>query len=943
MYNFKKIEKKWQQAWDKSNIYAAKDATKGKRQKKWYSLIEFPYPSGAGLHVGHVRSNTAMDIVSRKRRMEGYNVLYPIGWDAFGLPTENYAIKTGIQPAKVTKQNTDIFRRQLKALGFSFDWSREIDTTSPEYYKWTQWIFLQFFKHGLAYKSKTPINWCISCKIGLANEETVGGKCERCGGEVEKREKEQWMLKITAYAEKLLAGLKNVDFRDDIKTQQINWIGKSEGSEISFKLKGSEFVVNVFTTRPDTLFGATYLVLAPEHPITHQLESQIGNLAEVKKYVTATKAKTEMDRTAEGQEKTGLELKGITAINPAANEEIPVFIADYVLANYGTGAIMAVPAHDERDFEFAKKFNLAIKQVIEPVFVDNLKEGAPFVEREAISAIVRHWSEDKYIGLKWKKVNWGTFITGGVEKGQTPESAAIAEIREETGFQNIELIRELPRSHSKFYHVPKDVNRFAHFHNFLFKLKDGERKDISEEERANHEVVWLSPAEIEKFITPEGQRRDWKIARDNNAVYSGGGVLVNSSKFNGSSSEEAKKKITESVDGKMTVKYKLRDWVFSRQRYWGEPIPIIHCSDCGFQPVPEKDLPVVLPKVKDFKPGKNGESPLASLDKWVSVMCPHCGGKAKRETDVMPNWAGSSWYFLRYCDPHNKKEFGDFKRLKYWMPVDWYNGGMEHVTLHLLYSRFWNQFLYDIGLVPTSEPYKKRTAHGLVLAEGGVKMSKSKGNVINPDDITKIYGADSLRMYEMFMGPFDQAIAWDTRSIEGVYRFLGRVWNVQETKVVAKDKSAELEHLINKIIKKVSEDIETMGFNTAISAMMIFLNEASREDAIPTKVWEKFLLLLAPFAPHIAEELWSKLGHKKSIHLEPWPRFDPKLSRLEDIDLIIQVNGKFRGKLKVAANISEAEARSLAEADKTVSGHLAGRTVAKVIFVPGRLINFVLE
>lgn len=789
-YNFKKIERKWQSAWEKKKIYRAQDNS---RKKKWYSLIEFPYPSGAGLHVGHVKSNTAMDIISRKRRMEGYNVLYPIGWDAFGLPTENYAIKTGIHPAKVTKQNTSTYRRQLKSLGFSFDWEREIDTTDPDYYKWTQWIFLQFFKHKLAYKSKAPINWCASCKIGLANEEVVGGKCERCGSDVEKREKEQWMLKITAYAEKLLRGLEEVDYRDDIKTQQINWIGKSEGALISFEIKtpGSNDKiksVEVFTTRPDTLFGATYLVLAPEHPLIHSMEDKIQNIADVKKYVAESGKKAEMERTAEGKVKSGIKLDGIRAINPANNEEVPVFAADYVLTNYGTGAIMAVPAHDERDADFAQAFNLPIKKVIN-----------------------------------------------------------------ETG------------------------------------------------------------------------------------------ELIDSGKFSGMEARGAMRSITDFVKGKMTVKYKLRDWVFSRQRYWGEPIPIIHCPKCGYQPVPEKDLPVTLPKVKDYKPGENGESPLSAITKWIETSCPNCGGKARRETDVMPNWAGSSWYFLRYIDPKNRKNFADFKKLKYFMPVDWYNGGMEHVTLHLLYSRFWNQFLFDIGLVPFPEPYKKRTAHGLILGEGGIKMSKSKGNVINPDDVIKIYGADALRMYEMFMGPFDQSIAWDTRSIEGVYRFLGKVWNLSEKRIIAKVKSSSLETSINKTIKKVSEDIETMSFNTAISAMMIFVNECQKVEVIPAKVWEKFLLILAPFAPHITEELWNGLGYKNSIHLEKWPGYDEKLTKDEIVELIIQVNGKLRGRMAVPADISEADARDLAEKDQNVVNHLAGKKIIKAIFVPGRLINFVVQ
>lgn len=812
-YNFKKIEKKWQNIWERTKIYEAKEKSK---KPKWYSLIEFPYPSGAGLHVGHVRSNTAMDIISRKRRMEGYNVLYPIGWDAFGLPTENYAIKTGIPPAKVTKKNTSVFRRQLKSLGFSFDWSREIDTTDPEYYKWTQWIFLQLFKKGLAYKARISINWCPKDKIGLANEEVVGGVCERCGTAVEKREKEQWMLKITAYAEKLLDGLNDVEFLDVIKTQQRNWIGKSEGAEIDFALKTEDskqnLVVKVFTTRPDTLFGATYLVLAPEHPVIENLKFKIGNYDEVVKYIVEAKKQTEMDRSAEGKAKTGIKLESISAVNPGSGEQIPVFIADYVLGSYGTGAVMAVPAHDERDFYFAKEFNLPMKMVVCPHY-------------------------------------------------PAPTCPVLDE------------------------------------------------------------------------------------------AYTGEGHLVDSGKFNGMPSETAKKAITEHVKGKTTVKYKLRDWVFSRQRYWGEPIPIIHCSDCGYQPVPEKDLPVELPKVKKYEPTDTGESPLSAIKSWVDVKCPNCRKEAKRETDVMPNWAGSSWYFLRYIDPKNGKKFADFGKLKYFMPVDWYNGGMEHVTLHLLYSRFWNQFLYDEGLVPISEPYKKRTAHGLILGEGGIKMSKSKGNVINPDDVTKIYGADALRLYEMFMGPFDQAIAWDTKSIEGVSRFLGRVWNLQAERAggfsskQVKSRSlgaSSLEVAINKTIKKVSADIEVMGFNTAISALMIFLNECQKQESVPKAVWEKFLLLLAPFAPHIAEELWEKLGNSKSIHLESWPEYDEALTKDAEFDLIVQINGKFRAKISVESGVGEGQAKEIAMSHPLVLNHLKGKNIVKVIYVPGRLINFVI-
>ena len=769
-YDHKKIEKKWQNFWDKKKVFQAQANSK---KKKFYGLIEFPYPSGAGLHVGHIRSNTAMDIISRKRRMEGHNVLYPIGWDAFGLPTENYAIKTGIHPIKVTKQNTDTFRKQLKALGFSFDWSREVDTTDPKYYKWTQWIFLQFFKKGLAYKTKTEINWCPSCKIGLANEEVVGGMCERCGGPTEKREKEQWMLAITKYADRLDKDLDGVNFLEKIKIQQRNWIGKSEGAEISFKVESGKWKeeIKVFTTRPDTIFGATYMVLAPEHELIKNLKLRITNWEEVEKYIKEVKNKDEIERTAEDKEKTGVELKGIKAINPANKKEIPIWIADYVLANYGTGAIMAVPADDKRDREFTEKFNL------------------PIVEN-------------------YKKANFEDF-------------------------------------------------------------------------------------------------------------------------------------------GKKVIKYKLRDWVFSRQRYWGEPIPLINCSKCGWVSVPDKDLPVKLPKVAKYKPTDNGESPLASMKSWVNVKCPKCKGEAKRETDTMPNWAGSSWYYLRYTDPKNNKEFASKKNLKYWVGegVDWYNGGMEHTTLHLLYSRFWHKFLYDLKLVPTSEPYMKRTSHGLILADDGTKFSKSKGNGVNPIDIVKIYGADSVRLYEMFMGPFDQAVSWSTDSMVGPRRFLERVWQasykVQSYKVIKTNQV--LEKLLHKTIKKVTEDIENMRFNTAVSSMMIFINEVEKNNfQLSTFNFKTFLQILSPFAPHVAEELWAQMGEKKSISLSDWPVWDESLIMDTEVKIAVQVNGKVRGEIMVGVNDSEEMVKDKAINDPGVAKFLLGVGIKKIIYVKNRLINIVV-
>ncbi len=800
-YNHLAIEKKWQKLWEKKKIFRAKDFSKN---KKFYSLIEFPYPSGEGLHVGHIRSNTAMDIISRKRRSEGYNVLYPIGWDAFGLPTENYAIKTGTPPAVVTKRNTDNFRRQLKALGFSFDWEREVNTTDPKYYKWTQWIFLQLLKKDLAYKAKITINWCPKDKIGLANEEVIDGCCERCGTMVEKREKEQWMLRITKYADRLDKDLDTVDYLEKIKIQQRNWIGKSQGSEIVFQIVLDDFTnvgnVKVFTTRPDTLFGATYVVLAPDHEwVLSKVQDDsktLINKDEILRYIEEVKNKTEMERTAEGKVKTGVALLGVKAVNPATNEKIPIFIADYVLSTYGTGAIMAVPAHDERDFEFARKYKLPIKEVIAG----------------------------------------GNGISAFIEEGN----------------------------------------------------------------------------------------------------------LINSGKFTSFTSSEAKKAITEFVNGKIVTKYKLRDWVFSRQRYWGEPIPVVYCDTCGVVPLPEKELPLILPKIAKYEPTDNGESPLSSISKWVNTKCPKCKGKAKRETDTMPNWAGSSWYFLRYIDPKNTKKLADFKKLKYWTPVDWYNGGMEHTTLHLLYSRFWNKFLYDIGAVSKSEPYKRRTSHGLILAKGGEKMSKSKGNVVNPDEIVKYYGADTLRTYEMFMGPFSEAIAWNEDNIFGVRRFIERVWRFSEKVDKNVKPSQKFEVVLHRTIKKVSEDIESMSFNTAVSAMMILLNEMEKLEKVSKKDFELFLKILNPFAPHITEELWQILGNKSFLALEKWPKADKKKMRELEVNIVIQINGKVRAQMMIETGAKEEDVVERAQKLEDVEKWLIGKEVRKAIYVKNKLLNLVV-
>lgn len=943
-YDHTKIEKKWQKEWEKKKIYKANDKSD---KKKFYPLVEFPFPSGSGLHTGHIRSYTAMDIVARKRRMQGENVLYPIGWDAFGLPTENYAIKTGIQPKIVTKQNTDNFRKQLKALGISFDWSREVNTSDPEYYRWTQWIFLKMYEKGLAYKSKMEINWCPKDKIGLANEEVIDGKCERCGTVVEKREKEQWMLAITKYADRLYDDLDSVDYLEKIKIQQRNWIGRSEGAEIDFAIKGSGEKLKVFTTRPDTLFGVTYIVLAPEHAGIKNLLSSVKNRSEVEAYIQNSKKKTEIERTDEKKEKTGVKLEGIFAVNPANNENVPIFVADYVFANYGTGAIMAVPAHDERDFEFAKKFKLPVRSVVECLFkktdgADAVRENMAYVERDAVVCIIKHWSEDKYLCSKWKSNDWQGFVTGGIEGGDDVITTATKEIAEETGYTNVRHVKSFGKVHTQFYHDVKKVNRFAHFRVMYVELGSGDQKEVAAEEKALAEMVWVDKAKVRDFINRDDMKAAWDIATGT-SLFTGTGILADSGEFTGMDSENAKKKIVEKVGGKMVKKYKLRDWIFSRQRYWGEPIPMIHCKDCGWVPVPEKELPVKLPPVKKYTPTDSGESPLAAISKWVNVKCPKCKGKAVRETDTMPNWAGSSWYYLRYTDSKNKKAFASTTNLKKWTPVDWYNGGMEHTTLHLLYSRFWHKFLFDQKLVPTSEPYQKRTSHGLVLAEGGEKMSKSKGNVVNPDELVQTYGADTLRLYEMFMGPFDQAIAWDSKSLIGPRRFVERIFTLSE-KIQAKGElSKEANVLLQKTIKKVTLDIESMGFNTAVSSMMILVNKLTSENVIPRKGFEDFLKLLAPFAPHVAEEVWNMIGNKKSIHLAEWPVADESKLIDESVTIIVQVNGKVRGQFLSSHKANKDELEKIALGLDDVKKWVGDKKTEKIIVVPGKLVSIVVK
>ena len=801
-YNHKVVEPKWQKVWEDEKAFAATDDYS---KPKYYALVEFPYPSGQGLHVGHPRPYTALDIVARKRRMQGYNVLYPMGWDAFGLPTENYAIKNKIHPKVVTENNVARFKKQLQSLGYSFDWEREINTTDPEYYKWTQWIFLKLFKAGLAYKKEMPINWCTSCKVGLANEEVVNGVCERCGSPVVRKVKSEWMLKITDYADKLIDGLKDVDYIERVKVSQKNWIGRSTGAEVDFSIKGKEDKLRIYTTRCDTLFGVTYMVVSPEHPYLDKYKDEIKNWAEIEAYREQASRKSDFERAELAKDKTGVQIDGLVAVNPVNNKEVPIWVSDYVLMSYGTGAIMAVPGHDERDWEFAKKFGLPIIQVV---------------------------------------------------------------------------------------------------------AKNGEEVDINE-------------AAFTDVAT---------------------GVLINSDFLNGLEVKDAKNKmlafLEENGIGTAKVNYKLRDWVFSRQRYWGEPIPIVHCDKCGYVPVDESELPLLLPEVDSYMPTDNGESPLAAMTDWVNTTCPCCGGPAKRETDTMPQWAGSSWYFLRYTDPKNQEALASKEALDYWMPVDWYNGGMEHTTLHLLYSRFWHKFLYDQGVVPCPEPYQKRTSHGMILGENGEKMSKSRGNVVNPDDIVREYGADTLRTYEMFIGAFDLAASWSEDGVKGCRRFLERVWKLQDLMTEEEGYSADLETKIHQTIKKVSTDFENLKYNTAIAAMMALLNDFYKKGSITKGELKTLIILLNPVAPHITEEMWQLMGCEGRVYQQTWPEYDEAKTVEATVEIAVQINGKMRATIAIGKD--DPKDAVLAKAKEAIASKLTGNIV-KEIYVPGRIVNIVMK
>jgi len=951
-YDHTKIEKKWQKEWSAQKTYKTEDSSK---KPKFYILDMFPYPSGEGLHVGHPKGYIATDIVSRMKRMQGFNVLHPMGFDAFGLPAENYAIKMKTNPADMMKKNVARYKKQLEILGFDYDWEREVNTTDPSFYAWTQWIFLKLLEKGLAHESFEPINWCPSCKTGLANEDVEDGKCERCGTPVEKKKMRQWVLRITDYADRLLADLDSLEWPESIKESQRNWIGRSEGAEITFGLKVQGATagesLTVFTTRPDTLFGVTYVVVAPEHSFVTELlkhKENIQNRDEVLKYVARARIMTEIERTDAKKDKTGVELRGVFATNPVNGKEVPVYVADYVLAEYGTGAVMAVPAHDERDYAFAKKYNLPIRVVVEPIFVksegeDVPKANLPFVEREAVVCVVKHWSEDKYLCQAWYKNDWKGFVIGGIEKGETALQAAEREVYEEAGYKNVIPETEVGTLHSKFYHMVKQQNRFAHFKVVVMRLANGEADAVLETETALHTMVWVKADEVEKFINREDMKHAWSLARGH-SLWTDEGVLVNSEKFSGKASADIQKAITESVGGKWVVKYKLKDWVFSRQRYWGEPFPILH-DGATIVPVSEKDLPVKLPKVKSYEPTGTGESPLADIAKWVNVKV-GTGKQAKilkRETNTMPQWAGSSWYYLRYMDPKNHKALVDPKKESYWNQVDFYVGGAEHATRHLIYARFWHKFLFDIGVVSTREPFKKLQAVGLIMGEDGRKMSKRFGNVINPDEIVGTYGADTMRVYEMFMGPFDQAISWNTNGMIGTRRFLERVWKLSEKVTAEATLSQGAETLLHKTIKKVSEDMSVLRHNTAVSSLMILSNAFEKETNISRKHFESFLKLLAPMAPHITEELWRTLGNKKSIHISEWPVADETKLIETDVTIMVQVNGKTRASFVAPKDASKEELEKTALALDEVKKWVGDKKPEKVIVVPGKLVSIVVK
>ena len=940
MDKIQNVEKKWQEYWKNHHTF---EAHIDKSKEKYYYLVEFPYPSGAGLHVGHVRSYTALDTLARKKRLMGYNVLFPMGWDAFGAPAEQYAIKNHIHPSIAVKENIKTFKSQIEKLGISFDWSREFATTDPEYYKWTQWQFLQFFKHGMAYKAKKNINWCPKCKMGLSNEDSSGGVCERCGTQVVQKEKEQWMLRMSDYAEDLIDGLNDTDFQERTKVAQINWIGKSTGAEVDFKLKQVNEKLTVYTTRPDTLYGVTFMVIAPEHPYVDLYSGLIKNMNEVIDYREQTNKKTEFERTQLVKDKTGIKLESLSAINPINNKEIPIYISDYVMMNYGTGAIMAVPAHDTRDYDFAKKFGIDIIQVLEE------ETGTPHSDeskKNSIVAIVYDEKQDKYLTINWGNNGGRLFVGGTIKENESSLECAIREIAEETGYTDISLVKTAFKINHHYYAYNKDKYFNIQATPFLFTLNSDKMVSQNLDDDEKFQVEWVSKDIIQKEIVDELHKKSFEYTVNETAMV-GDGIHINSDVLDGLHKEEAISKMISYLEekgiGRKKTNYKLQDWIFTRQRFWGEPIPLIYCDDCGWVAVPDEDLPVLLPNVAEYEPTDDGESPLARIDEFVNTTCPHCGKPAKRETDTMPNWAGSSWYWLRYMDPHNDKEFASREALEYWGKVDWYNGGMEHATRHLLYARFWNQFLYNIGLVPNKEPFKVRASHGMILGEGGVKMSKSLGNVINPDDIVAEYGADTLRTYEMFIGDYEKEATWSEQGLNGCKRYLDRVVRLGEKVNDSLEYSSELEKDIHKTIKKVTEDIDTLKFNTAVSTLMILLNKMEKMDSISKKDYRTYLTLLNPIAPHITEELNEEYQLGSAICESSWPSYEEDKLVDSEKEIAVQVNGKVRATILVHIDDTDDIIKEKALSEDNVKKHIERKEIVKIIVIKGKIVNIVVK